>query len=136
MIHRVEFTEGSSCTLLARITALDGSGLATGVPGEGNWVKQADLAAIGCKVFDRSGPTPDVAFLEPAVALSAILDVPSTDNAVWTADSTGFNFQHTVPPTGFPDGGHVYRVEYRFAFQGGAVAFAVFEGTAANVHSE
>ena len=128
----VRWAEDGSATVLARVTARDGTGSYTGVRGEGNWLKQADVSTITCKVFDLDGTDPTTPTREPAVTVSsAILDTPVTDGEDWDEDDTGYNFQHDLLSTDFPTGERRYRVEYKFTLTGsGAVFHGSFQGTA------
>lgn len=131
---KVNWQEDGSATALARVCARDGSGTWTGVSGEGNWIKQADLTTITCAVFDRSGTTPDTPFLTPTVTIaSAIQDTPVTDGKIWDIDAVGYNFLHDLPGTCFPSGGHKYRVEYAFTRSGGTTWAVIYEGIAESV---
>lgn len=135
-VYQVSFNEDGSATALARMTARDGSGSATGVAGEGNWLQQADLSSITCAVFDLTSATPDTAVATPTVTISsAILNTPVTSTAIWCRDSVGYNFLHDLPPTVFPTGGHLYRVEYKFTTTGGAVGWLLMEGLATAVRT-
>lgn len=135
-IYQVSFNEDGSATALARMTARDGSGSATGVAGEGNWLQQADLSSITCAVYDLSSATPTVAIVSPTVTISsAILDTPVTSTALWCRDTVGYNFLHDLPPTAFPTGGSMYRVEYKFTTTGGAVSWLRFQGIAVGVQT-
>lgn len=127
----VDWNEDSHATVLARITARDGTGAATSIDGEGNFLKQADISSITCKVFDLDGDTPDTAIFTPTVTISsAVLDTPVTTNVIWTKDVTGYNFQHDLANTNFPIGGRRYRVEYAVTLTGGTVFHAAFTGIA------
>lgn len=124
-IIKTEFQEDSPSTQKARVVAEDATGAATGVDGEGYWVKQADLSTITCNVYDRNSTTPDTAILTPTVTIStAIQDTPVVSKIVWTGDGdgavVGWNFTHEVPGTAFPTGGHLYWVEYVFTPTAGA----------------
>ena len=134
-VYQVRFNEDGSATALARMTARDGSGAATGVAGEGNWLQQADLASITCAVFDMSD-SGTAAIATPTVTISsAIINTPVTSTAIWCRDSVGYNFLHDLPPTAFPTGGHVYRIEYKFTTTGGAVGWLLMEGMATAVRT-
>lgn len=133
-VFRVSWREDGSCTALARVTARDATGAATGIDGEGKWVKQADISTITCSVFDKSSSTPSTAIATPTVTVaSSIIDSPVTDGVIWPVDSTGYNFLHDLSYTNFPTGGHVYRVEYTFTPTGGAKWSLVFEGIATSI---
>ena len=132
----VTWREAATATVLARLTSRTGSGTATGVKGEGNWVQQADLVSIAYQAFDESNDNAEVTDGPETVSIAGtILDTPVTSTALWTADSTGYNFLHDLPPATFPEGGHLYRVEYKFTFAGGAIGWAVFRGEALEVLS-
>lgn len=134
MSHKIEvnWLEDTTAVILARITASDGSGAATGVNGEGNWLQQADLSTVTCKVFDITGQTVTVS--TPTVTISSdVKDTPITSSALWTQDTTGYNFIHTIANTYFPSAGHRYRVEYKFTTTGGTVFHLVAEGVAESI---
>lgn len=132
---KVIWREDGGCTLLARVTARDGTGAWTGVRGEGNWVKQADLAAQGtgitCSVFDRSAATPDTATATPTVTItSAIQDTPVTNGYLWDVDDVGWNFLFDLAGTNFPTGGKLYRIEVTFTTTGSVSWTDIWEGPA------
>lgn len=132
----VEWSEDGDATALGRITARNGSGAATGVDGEGNWLQQADVSTITCKVFDLNSATPDTPIATPTVTVStSVLDTPATTNVIWTKDSTGYNFLHDLAASNFPTGEHWYRVEYTVTLSGGAVFHGVYEGPARSIRS-
>lgn len=132
----VTWQEDGSATCLARVTARDATGAATGVHGEGNWIKQADLSTITCKIFDRSGSTPDTALSTPTVTIStAIQDTPVTSPVIWTLGEPGWNFLFDVAATAFPTGGHKYLIEFTFTTTGNTKWIVAFEGIAAPVVS-
>lgn len=135
-VYEVSFNEDGSATVLARMTARDGSGSATGVAGEGNWLEQADLASITCSVFDLTSSTPGTAIVTPTVTISsAILDTPVTATTIWCRDTVGYNFIHDLPVTAFPTGGNLYRVEYKFTTTGGSVGWLLLQGIATKVYT-
>ncbi len=128
--------EDGSATILGRLVARDGTGAATGVRGEGDFIKQADLSTITCSVFDLDGGSPEVAISTPTVTIADdVLDVPVTSNAIWTKDGTGYNFLHDLPVATFPTGDNKYRVEYKVTATGGAVSWGVWEVTALKVNT-
>ena len=128
-IH-VNWMEDSTNTVLGRVAAHDGTGSATGVGGEGNWMKRADLSAITCSVFDLSSTTPDTAITTPAIATSDIIDAPVTSSVLWTEDKTGYNFLVDLAPSNFPTGDHIYEVNFTFTMTGGAVFKKKYKGPA------
>lgn len=128
-VYQLKACEDGSVTVTSRVTAFDGSGSATGVNGEGFWLRQADLSTITCAVYDRSSTTPDTAIATPTVTIaSAIVDTPVTNLATWSKDTIGYNFKHTLAGTNFPTANHIYRVEYKFTTSGSAVFTLVLEG--------
>lgn len=131
MNFSVTWKEDSTATVLARITARQGTGAATGIAGEGNWLKQADLTSITCKVFDLDSATPATPVATPSVVIStSVLDTPVTATTIWTVDATGYNFIHDLDSTVFATGGHRYNVEYKFTMINGSVFHCVFRGQA------
>lgn len=132
----VAWQEDGSAMALARVTAPDATGDATGVRGEGYWVKQADLAAGGitCNVFDLSVPA-ETLIANPTVSISsAILDTPETDPALWDVDDVGYNFKFRLPASCFPVGGRKYLVEFYFQTTGGTDKWTIqYEGLASPV---
>jgi hypothetical protein len=132
--YKVEWNEDGDCTVLARVVARNGSGAATGVDGEGNWIEVADLTSITCKVFDLSSSTPDTPITTPTVTIAdAIKDPPVTSATLWTEDDTGYNFLHDLAASNFPTGDHRYLVEYTFTLTGGGVFHLVLDGVARSV---
>lgn len=135
-VSKVSFFEDGSATALARVTARDATGAATGISGEGKWIKQADLSSITCAIYDLSSSTPDTATSTPTVTISsAIIDTPVTDGVIWDVDSTGYNFLFDFAATAFPTGNHRYRIEFKFTTTGSAVLWLVYEGVALAVRT-
>ena len=80
----------------------------------GSYITQASLSGITCTVFNYGAGYTSVA--TPSVSVSSVVfDTvqTATDDPRWTADSTGFNFRHTVPASAFTASGQ-YRIEYVF----------------------
>lgn len=118
--YRFLWREDGDATVLARVTARNASGTATGVAGEGKWIQQVDVDSITCKVFDKKSATPESELFTPSVTIaSAILDTPDTSDELWTADATGYNFFHDLAGSNFPDPDREYVVEYEFTLVGG-----------------
>jgi len=127
----VNWNEDGDATCLGRVTARDGTGAATGVDGEGNFIKQANVSSIERKIFDLDGTTPTVPVTTTNPTISnVILDTPVTTNVLWTKDSTGYNFIDDVAGSNFPAGRSRYRIEYKFTLTGGAIFHGVYEGSA------
>lgn len=131
---QVKWREDGSATCLGRLTAEDGTGEWTGVNGEGNWLKVADISTITCAVFDMDSSTPTVASATPTVTVAtAVQDTPVTDGKIWDVDDVGYNFKHTLAASVFPTGGHRVRCEYKVTTTGSTVGWAVFEGAVEGV---
>lgn len=127
----VSWNEDGSATVVARLTARAGTGTATGVSGEGNWIKQADLTSITCAVYDLNSSTPGTAITSPTVTVAtAVQDSPVTNGAIWPLDQTGWNFYHDLAETNFPTSDHRYRVVYTVTPTAGGVFWGAFEGIA------
>lgn len=125
----VKWREDGSATVLARITARDGTG-ATQASGR-KLIKQADVSAIAVKVFDVSNDNAVTLTATPA-ASAVIFDTLQTD---WDADSTGYNFKYNIATTAFPTGGNTYKFEVSITTTGGTVAWADATGPAVAVLS-
>lgn len=128
-IH-VRWQEDSTNVILGRVTAEDGSGDATGQTGEGNWLKAADLSSITCKVLERHGDQWRVLATPTVTIANVILDSPKTG---WTVDAVGYNFQHALAPSNFPNGGVEVLVQYKFTTSGGAVFHKTIRGEVASI---
>lgn len=134
-IIEVVWNEDATNTVIGRITARDGTGTATGVAGEGKWLKQADISTITCKVIDEETET---TIITPTVTISsAVIDTPVTATTIWTADGTdnvtGYNFMFDIPPTGFPTGGKIVRAEFKVTTTGSAVHWLRYRGPVSGV---
>lgn len=131
MEFQIEWAEDGSADVLARITARDATGEATGVAGEGRWLKVADISTITCKVFNIDSSTPDTAIATPTVDKTTdVLDTPVTTDEIWTKDSVGYNFLHSLAASNFPEGSKVFSVEYEVTLTGGGKFHGVFSGPA------
>lgn len=131
-INKAEWHEDGGCTLLARVCARDATGAATGVRGEGRWLKQADLSSISYSVFDRSSSTPETATSGPtSLTISTVIqDTPVTNGEIWDVDEVGYNFVADMAGTLFPTGGHQYSVEVTFTTTGGTTWTEEWKGPA------
>lgn len=127
----INWNEDGDATCLGRVTARDGTGAATGVDGEGNFIEQADVSAIERKIFDLDSDTPDtpITTTNPTIS-SVILDDPVTTNVIWTKDAIGYNFIDDLAGSNFPTGNRRYRIEYKITLTGGAIFHGIYEGTA------
>lgn len=136
MAFQVEWHEDSDATVLGRITARNGSGSATGVNGEGNWLQQADVTSITWKIFDLQSATPEIAATSGTVTIStSVLDTPVATNVIWVQDAIGYNFIHDLAASNFPTGGRDYRLEYVATLTGGEVFHGVYQGQAVAISS-
>lgn len=139
MLIEVEWNEDGSATILGRLTGgTNATGAATGVAGEGKWIKQADLISGGLTyaVFDESSTTPSTAITSGSLTISSvILDTPSTSSTYWTRDTVGYNFIWDAPATLFPTGGHRYVLEIRAESSGSIVGWGRYAGIAQPVHT-
>lgn len=132
---QVNWREDSTNTVLGRLTARGGSGSATGVNGEGNWLQQADISEITVKTYNLDSETPSTAVYEDTLTVSnVVLDTPVTTQVIWTQDSVGYNFIVDLPPAAFPDGDVTVRVEFKVTLADTSVFFGVYEGTVSGVH--
>ena len=131
---KINWDEDGDATVLGRITARNGTGAATGVDGEGKFLKQADITEIERKTFDLDGASPatptDTTIL---VIATVVLDTPVTDKEIWTLDDTGYNLLDDVAAALFPDGGNRYNLEYKITLTGGAVMHGSYEGLAKKI---
>lgn len=127
----VNWKEDSTPDILGRVTARNGTGLATGINGEGKFLKQADFDNITAQFYnlttDPDGEDPTPLTLEPS---DVILDTPDDSEEIWVKDDVGYNFIHTPSAALFATGGSIYRIEYRFELIGGEVFHEYFEGPA------
>jgi hypothetical protein len=132
----VVWNEDENPTVLARITAKDGTGTLA-KRGEGNWLKRADITSIVRNVFDLSSATPDTVVLGPTTLslTTVVLDTPDNSGDIWTVDMVGYNFIDTVPLTPFATGGNRYSVEYIVTLTGGTVFHALYSGPTKAIRS-
>lgn len=132
MIFRVDWPgEDATAVVRGRLTSAYGTGAATGVSGEGNWIKQADLTSITWKMFDASSTTPDTAIATGTFTISSVvIDTPVTSTANWTGNSVGYNFLAIMAASNFPTGGHQYELEVTVTTTGGYVQVDTVAGRA------
>lgn len=104
--------EDGSAVCLARVTKEDASHnmvIAT----------TADFSSITRTVYDEAGTVvigPDAMTINSSLILAAY----STGNIWNNYDSTGFNFENTIPATAFPEPDRLYLVVYKLTFTGGS----------------
>ena len=79
-----------------------------------NWaaanITIATVTSITRYIYDETGGTTIDSGTAVTVATS-VFDTLQTD-ALWSKDSTGYNFKDTIGETAFVTGGSTYRVEY------------------------
>jgi hypothetical protein len=112
----------SAQTLLARITDLAGDILTPDA-----------VSTVSVEVFDRNTRLQIGATINPSP--SAVIAATLQTTAVWTQDSTGFNFSIVIPGTYFPAGGTTYRVEVTITPIGGNPFKALWDLPAIEVFS-
>lgn len=128
---RAKIREDGHCSMLARVTAIEGSG--TQVTGDlGKPVLQADVSTITCKVFDL-GTDPnatsgtEVGSAPSVVVASTIFDTLQTTGWDVNLDSSGYNFRHAIAgATYFTDGGDYFAIEYKFTLTSATVFWVVY----------
>jgi hypothetical protein len=107
--------------VFARMACDEGTGTYTGIPGEGNWLKQADVSTIAYTVTDITYPDNESEVVaSTSLTVSAVLsDTPTNTARNWKVDQIGYNFSHKVPAASFPTRGNRYRVSYAVTTTGG-----------------
>ncbi len=136
MDFHVDWNEDGDATVLGRLTARNGSGVATSIDGEGNFLQVADIATITCKIFDLDSATPDTEISTPTVTVATeVLDTVVTAQTIWTEDTVGYNFLHDLAGSEFPTGERRYRVEYTVTLTGGAVFHGSYIGPGKPIRS-
>ena len=127
-VYQTRWQEDGSAVIKARLSADDGTGSATGVSGEGNFIKQADISTITRLIKNVTAGTDDGG--ASLTVSSTIVDTPVTSSAKWKTDATGYNFIDIIPATKFATGGSVYQVEYKITLTGGLVLWLKLVGEA------
>lgn len=98
--------ESASAVYMARIVGTDGAEL-----------EQADLSSITLYVRDHAAQATPIADSPYTLTIAdVVFDTlqTSTDNALWTVDTTGYNFKYDLLPAQLPDGDKMYRFEFVF----------------------
>lgn len=93
--------EDGGATILARIVGWDGNNLT-----------QASLTGITYVIKNLNTDTVVVA--STALTVSTVIYDTLQTTAIWSEDSTGFNFKHHIADTVFSDGSTKYSIEYIF----------------------
>lgn len=131
----IDFDEDSTPTILGRLTAPNGTGAATGKPGEGNFCKIADIDTLSLKIYDKTEGTL-VDEVDELEIDEVVLDDPDMTDAVWTHDEYGCNFKYLGDADWFADGEHIYRLEFTCILTGGGKFHGCYEGPARPIDSE
>lgn len=112
-VHHSVGLEDTTISCLARLTAPDGTGVWTTVPGEGKWLKQADFTSITGRVYDVTIGNTQVGSDITLTVANVIQDTPVTTKELWTADDVGWNFRYDVlGSTYFLNSGRQYAIEF------------------------
>ena len=135
-IYEVQFQEGGTAIVRARLAAPDGTGLATGVSGEGKWLRQDDFSTITWEVFKEVDNAWESVGSGSLTVSSVIFDSPITSTENWTKDTVGHNFVASFSATLFSDGNVNHKIEIKCILTGGTVFWGVFEGLTSPVSTE
>ncbi len=113
-------SEDGDVTLLARVSARNGSGATSPVAAEGTLIQQADVSSLALSQYDSSG-TATGNTSTPVIATS-IYDTlqTSTDDPIWNNLTSGGNVAVDVSGTWFPDPNTLTIVELLITLSGGA----------------
>lgn len=115
-IHRLSAFEDSGPILMARIVGSDGAA-----------ILRAGITSITYTVYDISQLSPtNIATGSPLTVANVIYDTLQTED-IWTADSTGYNFEYAVDADELPTGGGIYRFEFIVTPTSGQPIVVVFE---------
>jgi hypothetical protein len=112
--------EDSGATFLARIHGNAGTA-----------ITPATISSIAFNVFSLNAPS-TVVLSGTCTVSSTVFDTLQTD-AIWTKDSTGYNFKYAMAATAFPTGNVRYRVSFKFTPTSGEVFHALYEVDSINV---
>lgn len=117
--------EDGSFSVLARVTALEGTGTEVQAE-EGPSLKQVDVSAITCKVYDlgtnRDAQTGTPVAPDPVLTPAAnLFDTLRTSGWPTKRDKAGYNFRHDVAATYCTSPENWYLLEYKFTVTGGGV---------------
>lgn len=117
--------EDGTFSILARITSLDGTGEEL-APGEGALLKQADVSAITCKVYDlgasRAAEAGTAITPDPTVTVSNVI-FDTVRTVGWSEDPYGYNFRHDLAVDYVPNSDRWYLFEYKFTLLAGGTAW-------------
>lgn len=119
--HYAKIWQAAGALLMARVFGWSGATLT-----------QSDVTSIRCRVTDTTDGTETY---DATLTVNAVFYNSLQTPAVWTADTTGYNFAHTVPAVAFPEGDRLYRVEYLVTPAAGEVFQMPFNLDAGLIHS-
>ena len=88
-------------------------------PDDGAALQQDDCSTVTLDVTDEDG-TATITASSLTIA-NVIFDAFQTD-ALWSADTTGYNFKYVVPNTALPSGGKWYEAVVKIVTTGGNTA--------------
>lgn len=116
---------GNDVTFQARICANDGTG--SDVAGEGDAIKQADVASIYRTIYHANGSSPETPIAGPTpLTVSAVIsDTLTNGNEEWTLDAIGRNFADSV--TVFDTANAIYRVQYTIVLGSGGSIVLLYQ---------
>jgi hypothetical protein len=121
-----DVNEDGSFNILARVTAIEGSGTAV-KPEEGNPLQQADVSTITCKVFtiaSRDATTGTEVTPAPTLTPAANLyDALQTLGWPTGRDPHGYNFRLDLGPAYSASPAQWVLVEVKFTLSGGGVVW-------------
>lgn len=109
---------GNDAAFQARLVSLDATG--TAVDEEGNAIKQSDLSALTCTLYDLDSGTPTTGTSITITIAGAISNTLVNDN-YWTRDTVGRNFIFTVPGANFSASNHRFHVVFQATTTGGRI---------------
>lgn len=106
--------EDGGATLLARIVGNSAVN-----------ITQASITSITYDVFQK-GATTDLQQNSPLNKTAVVFDTLQTD-AVWTVDSTGYNFSYAADVLEFPEGNEIFVFQFKFTPTVGQPFYVLFE---------
>lgn len=124
LVEKAHAFEGAGLTLLARV--YDNTATA---------ILQAGLSAIVYSVIDTTTGTAVTGHDGASLTISSVVYDTLQTGAIWTKDSTGYNFRTTLAATALPDAGRIYRIEVKFTPTSGPVFFAVWDVTSVGLYT-
>ena len=117
--HRGNAIESRACTIIARMTAINGNGAVSPVPSEGRLIVASDVASISVSVFDADSVQIGSSLMPSIV--STIFDTLQTSET-WSLLNGGGNFRYTIPASHFPTGSVQQGIEATVTLNDGSKA--------------